>query len=154
MPFEPIYGLPYEAPSDLPGWSLTGGPTGNDPVLAERVAAQLRRLDDLMQSLTDSFGSYPDLIQAGVLAPIALPNAVASGFYNANYQRGSAPIVFATPFTATIPSVFACVNATVPGTVIECSVSNVTLTGFTINIARQTNVATGAFWIASTQTQP
>lgn len=154
MPFEPIYGLPYEAPSDLPGWSLTGGPTGNDPVLAERVAAQLRRMDDLMQSLQDSFGSYPNLIQAGYVDAIALPTVVVSGFYNANYQRGTSAVVFATPFTSVIPAVFVCANSTVPGTVIECSASNTTLTGFTINIARQNNVATGVFWIAATQTQP
>lgn len=152
MPFEPIYGLPYEAPSDIPGWSLTGGPTGNDPVLAERFAAQLRRLDDLMQSLTDSFGSYPDVVQAGQVT--VTPNvSVPAGFYNSNYWRGSTSVVFDTPFTSTIPAVLVCSDSALPGTVIECSASSVTLNGFTANVARQNTTTTGVWWVASAQTQ-
>ena len=152
MPFEPIYGLPYEAPSDIPGWSLTGGPDGNAPVLAERVAAQLRRLDDLMQGLTDSFGSYPELIQAGDVV-VTSSTAVVSGFYNANYFRGSLAVVFATPFTSTIPAVMVTANSAVPGTVIEVSASSVTLTGFNANVAHQSNTTTTLMWVASAQTQ-
>jgi hypothetical protein len=153
MPFEPTYGLPYEAPSDLPGWSLTGGPDGDMPILAERVAAQLRRLDDLMQALTDSFGFYPDIIQAGVEDSIALNTAVSTSFYNANYWRGQHTVVFDTPFTTVLPAVMVTAITSLPGTVIECSVSGVSLTGFTINIARQNQTATSVGWVASAQTQ-
>lgn len=152
MPFEPIYGLPIEAPSDLPGWSLTGGPDGDQPILAERVAAQLRRLDDLVQQLTDSFGTYPALIQAGAVSvtpSVSVPNT----FYNAAYFRGSASVVFATPFTVNTPSVVVCTDSTIPGTLIEASASNVTLTGFNANTARTNTTASMVFWIASARTQ-
>ena len=154
MPFEPIYGFPYEAPSDVPGWSLTGGPEGDQPVLAERVAAQLRRLDDLMQALTDSFGSYPQRIQAGYEAGVMPDTPVTSAFYNDTYWRGTRDVTFAGAFEFTTPSVVVCANSGVPGIVIECSASAVNTVGFTINIARSSQTATGVFWIASEQTQP
>ena len=153
MPFEPIYGLPYEAPSDVPGWSLTGGPEGDQPILAERVAAPLRRLDDSMQELADSFGSYPPMIQAGYAASIALDTSVTNSFYNASYWRGSRLVTFDVPFEATIPAVVVAAQSAVPGTVIECTASGVSTAGFTITVARTNQTATGVHWIASDQTQ-
>lgn len=153
MPFEPIYGLPYEAPSDVPGWSLTGGPEGDQPVLAERVAAQLRRLDDLMQALTDSFGSYPDSVKAGYAASIPLDTSVSTSFYNDTYWRGTQTVVFDTPFERTIPAVVVCANSTVPGVVIECSASDPSVNGFTINVARTNQTPTGVHWVAANLTQ-
>lgn len=152
MPFEPTYGFPFESPNDLPGWSLTGGPDGEEPILAERVAAQLRRLDDRLQALTDEFGSYPDLMQAGsvLVAPSTL---IGTGFYNDSYYRGQEPVVFDTPFTGVIPAVFVCTDSTVPGVLIECSASDVTLEGFNANTARQNTTASTVWWIASQQTQ-
>lgn len=152
MPFEPIYGLPTEAASDIPGWSLTGGPDGDMPILAERVAAQLRRLDDLIQALTDSFGFYPAMIQAGYEPSIPLDTSVTTTFYNANYWRGARTVVFDNAFSSTIPAVMVTANSTLPGTVIECSASNTSTSGFTINVARQNQTATGVYWVASAQT--
>lgn len=45
MPQTPIYGLPFENPSDLPGHSVTGGPMGDQPILAEAVEDELARID-------------------------------------------------------------------------------------------------------------
>lgn len=148
MPFEPIYGLPFEAGSDLPGWSLTGGPEGDQPVLAERVAAQLRRLDDLIQNLQDQFGIYPDLVQAGT-GSVVLDDSVSTSFYNANYWRGTTTVTFDTEFANITPAVMICPHTTVPGTVIECSVQNVAVTGFDAVIARSNQTTTGFSWIAS-----
>ncbi|HEY3485064.1 MAG TPA: hypothetical protein VGK49_06745, partial [Ilumatobacteraceae bacterium] len=94
MPFEALYGLPYEAGSDLPGWSLTGGPDGSQPVLAEAVAAQLRRLDNLIQGLADQFGLFPTSIQAGQ-ASITPTTVITNTFYNASYNRGTVTVNFA-----------------------------------------------------------
>lgn len=46
MPSTPTYGLPFEAPGDLPGHTLDGGPVGDQPILAEAVEAELSRIDD------------------------------------------------------------------------------------------------------------
>lgn len=46
MPQTPVYGLPFEAPGDLPGHTLDGGPAGAEPILAEAVEAELSRIDD------------------------------------------------------------------------------------------------------------
>lgn len=151
MPFEPIYGLPFEAGSDLPGWSLTGGPDGDQPVLAERVAAQLRRLDDALQGLQDAFGIYPDLVQAGI--GTVTPNvSVSTTFYNANYWRGTTSVVFDTPYSGLTPAVMVTAESTVPGVLIECSVANLTINGFDIVIARSNTTTTGFSWIASDRT--
>lgn len=150
MPFEPIYGLPFEAGSDLPGWSLTGGPEGDQPVLAERVAAQLRRLDDLIQGAQDQFGIYPDLVQAGT-GSVVLDTNISTGFYNSSYWRGTTTITFDTEFVNfdPTPAVMICAHTTVPGTVIECSVQNVSHASFDAVVARSNTTTTGFSWIAS-----
>lgn len=151
MPFEPIYGLPYEAGSDLPGWSLTGGPDVTQPILAELVAAQLARLDDRLQALQDMFGSYPDEIQAGSVT--LTPNTeVANSFYNASYWRGSAVVDYASTFSG-LPSVFACAQTTVPGTVIEVTISALSSSSMTITGARTNTTSFGVLWVASSRTQ-
>lgn len=151
MPFEPSFGLPYEAGSDLPGWSLTGGPDGSQPVLAEAVAAQLRRLDNLVQGLTDQFGLFPTSIQAGVVSIVPATNIVNT-FYNAAYFRGTAVVNFAQTFGST-PAVTVTASTTLPGVVIEASVSSPSTSSCTITLARQTSTSTGVFWIAADQTQ-
>ena len=45
MPSTPTYGLPFEAPGDLPGHTLDGGPVGDQPILAEAVESELLRID-------------------------------------------------------------------------------------------------------------
>lgn len=152
MPFEPIYQFPFEAPGDLPGWSLTGGPDGDQPILAERIAAVIRRIDDRVQGFVDTFGNYPARIQAGsvsVTPSVSVPNS----FYNAAYFRGTAAVVFDVPFTGLGPAVVVCTDSTVPGVLMECSASNVTLNGFTVNTARSNTTASAVFWIASARTQ-
>lgn len=57
MPQTPVYGLPFEAPGDLPGHTLDGGPVGDQPILAEAVEAELSRVDgeiaDMAADLSD-----------------------------------------------------------------------------------------------------
>lgn len=151
MPFEALYGLPYEAGSDLPGWSLTGGPDGSQPVLAEAVAAQLRRLDNLIQGLADQFGLFPTSIQAGQ-ASITPTTVITNTFYNASYNRGTVTVNFAQAFGST-PAVMATANTTVPGVVMEVSVSSPASGSCVLNLARSSATATSIMWVASTQTQ-
>lgn len=151
MPFEPSYGLPVEAGSDIPGWSLTGGPDGSQPVLAEAVAAQLRRLDNLIQGLTDQFSVFPTSIQAGMVS-ITPTTVIANTFYNASYNRGTAAVVFAQAF-ASVPSVMGTAITANPGVVMEVSMSSVTSTGCTVNLARSNTTATDIMWVASARTQ-
>lgn len=151
MPFEPTYGLPFEAGSDIPGWSLTGGPDGDQPVLAEAVAAQLRRIDDLVQALTDRLSIYPSRIQAGG-GSITPTTTIVNTFYNADYYRGTLAVVFATAFTAA-PAVMVTAETTLPGNVIECTVSSPTTAGCTLNLARTSQTATPMMWVASERTQ-
>lgn len=151
MPFEPSYGLPYEAGSDLPGWSLTGGPDGSQPVLAEAVAAQLRRIDNLVQGLTDQFSVFPTSIQAGT-AGITPTTNIANTFYNAAYFRGTAVVNFGTAFSS-IPSVVATAFTANPGVVIEVSISAPLSVSCTINLARSNMTATDIYWVASARTQ-
>lgn len=151
MPFEPIYGLPYEAGTDLPGWSLTGGPDVTQPILAEAVAAQLARLDDRLQSLQDMFGTYPDEIQAGIVNVTPVTEVVNS-FYNASYWRGSTVVNYASGFSGT-PSVFACAQTGLPGVVIEVSISALSGTDMTITVARSNTTVTPVMWVASSRTQ-
>ena len=151
MPFDPLYGLPIEAGTDLPGWSLTGGPDVTQPILAEAVAAQLARIDDRIQALQDAFGTYPEEIQAGT-ATITPDTEVVNTFYNASYWRGSTVVNYASSFSG-IPSVFACAQTTVPGTVIEITISALNATSMTITGARQNTTAFTVLWIASSRTQ-
>src|SRR5690554_4979148 len=51
VPLTPVYGLPHERGASLPGRTLTGGPTGEDPVLAEAVEAELQRVDGDVQDV-------------------------------------------------------------------------------------------------------
>jgi hypothetical protein len=120
-------------------------------VLAEAVAAQLRRLDNLVQGLTDQFGLFPTSIQSGTVN-ITPTTVITNTFYNASYNRGTATVIFAEPFGAT-PSVMATANSGNPGVVMEVSVSNPNTTQCTINLARSNTTLTPIMWIASDQTQ-
>ena len=51
VPTTPVYGLPHERGVTLPGRTLTGGPTGEDPILAEAVEAELQRVDGDVEDL-------------------------------------------------------------------------------------------------------
>src|SRR5690554_7736615 len=53
MPQTPVYGLPFEAPGDLPGHTLDGGPVGDQPILAEAVEAELSRVDNDIAGLVE-----------------------------------------------------------------------------------------------------
>lgn len=51
MPSTPTYGLPFEAPGDLPGHTLDGGTAGNQPILAEAVETELVRVEQAIADL-------------------------------------------------------------------------------------------------------
>src|SRR5690606_39581333 len=53
MPQTPVYGLPFEAPGDIPGHTLDGGPVGDQPILAEAVESELSRVDTDIAGLVE-----------------------------------------------------------------------------------------------------
>src|SRR5690606_22028030 len=53
MPQTPVYGLPIEAPGDLPGHTLDGGPVGDQPILAEAVEAEASRVANDIAGLAE-----------------------------------------------------------------------------------------------------
>ena len=65
MPETPVYQLPYELePSGInPGHTLTGGPAGEDPILAEAVEDELERVDSSLSSLVSQVNA---IIPAGL----------------------------------------------------------------------------------------
>src|SRR5690606_18584353 len=69
MPQTPVYGLPFEAPGDLPGRTLDGA-GGTSPILAEQVEDELARIDDDVVDLQDQIDDinatgWQDLTPAG-----------------------------------------------------------------------------------------
>ena len=54
VPTTPIYGLPHEQGVTVPGRTLTGGPSGEDPILAEAVEDELERVDAAVADVQDA----------------------------------------------------------------------------------------------------
>jgi len=65
MPTTPVYGLPHERGVTLPGRTLTGGPTGEDPILAEAVEAELIALRGQLESLRQEVAQMPQILDRG-----------------------------------------------------------------------------------------
>ena len=63
------------------------------------------------------------------------------------YHRGEAHIVFDVPFLE-IPTIQVTARTAVPGVLLEASYTDVTLTGVTIMIARETQTNTNVDWLA------
>lgn len=66
------------------------------------------------------------------------------------YYRGSASVVFDTPFTS-VPRIQLTGRSTTPGVLLECSYADITTTGFTALIARTTGTTTVVDWEATEQ---
>lgn len=67
MPTTPVYGLPHERGVTLPGRTLTGGPTGDDPILAEAVEAELIALRGQLESLRQEVAQMPQILDRGFI---------------------------------------------------------------------------------------
>ena len=78
VPVTPVYGLPYERWAGLSGRTLTGGPTGEDPVLAEAVEAELQRVD----------GDVQDVRQALDRGWIPIASGFETGNFPIDFTRG------------------------------------------------------------------
>lgn len=63
MPTTDIYGFPYETLTDEPGWSLHGGQTGGELILAEEVETQLSRVETTTSSDLGDLRTDVDLLQ-------------------------------------------------------------------------------------------
>lgn len=53
MPSTSNFGFEYETPNTLPGVTLTGGPDGTSPILAQQVDAALTGIDNQTEDNTD-----------------------------------------------------------------------------------------------------
>src|SRR5690606_18898524 len=99
MPQTPTYGLPFEHPrDDLPGYTLDGGPAGDQPILAEAVETELARLDNqisALQAQIDALKSrgWQDITPAGgvIIDENTTIQVPAAGTYDMIrvYARGS-----------------------------------------------------------------
>jgi len=65
VPVTPVYGLPHERGVTLPGRTLTGGPTGDDPILAEAVEAEVERVDGDVVDLQQAIAALPRVVDQG-----------------------------------------------------------------------------------------
>lgn len=63
MPTTEIYGFPYETLTDEPGWSLHGGQTGAELILAEEVEKQLSRVESELSTATGDLRTDLDLLE-------------------------------------------------------------------------------------------
>lgn len=63
MPTTEIYGFPYETLTDEPGWSLHGGQTGAELILAEEVERQLSRVESELSTATGDLRTDVDLLE-------------------------------------------------------------------------------------------
>lgn len=157
MSVEPLYGFPVERPGDREGWSVVDGEPGD--VLAERIAAELDRIEGDITAFTATIAALPRTIQTGT---VQLPREIfqyvdpADYFYsdNFNYVRGSQAVVFERSFDDAPSVVLLPNNSDLPGLSIEATVTGVTPLGFTAVLAAAN--FTGTFvsrWIAVERTQ-
>lgn len=77
---------------------------------------------------------------------------VVNTFYSDDYFRGTQAITFPSGYFTSAPHVTATAESSVPGTVINVTVLNITTTGCDILLARFTSVATTIHWIAEQST--
>ena len=90
VPVTPVYGLPYERWAGLSGRTLTGGPTGEDPILAEAVEAELQRVDGDVQDTNDALTQLENKLflldrvnltgEVGTGTPLVIPEAMRGEF--------------------------------------------------------------------------
>lgn len=85
--------------------------------------------------------------------PFSSGTEVAAGgtIYDGSYWRASVNVTFPAGTFTTAPAVTATVNSSVPGTIMECTITGVTPTGFTINGARGSQDNASVWWIAIEQ---
>lgn len=144
MRAEPLYGLPVEEYGDVEGWSINADQTGT--LLAEAIAAELSRIESVVDAMEAVVTNIPAKIQAGLLAmPESSFRQVSTVFYdgvlcslppaNSCFWRAEESIVFDQSFDAT-PTVLVLSNRnTVAGTILEVTVAAVSQTGFTASLA-------------------
>lgn len=154
MKVEPLYGLPVEEPGDVEGWSVNSGQPG--VLLADAVAAELDRIEADITDFGAVLATLPRTVQSGnVQLPFEVFTSVNQPFYNGVQFRGAEAIVFERQFES-VPSVVVIPNNTSqPGFPIECTVSNITVSGFTARLAVSAGFG-GTFisrWIAMERTQ-
>ncbi|MFB9661604.1 hypothetical protein ACFQS3_02680 [Glycomyces mayteni] len=74
--------------------------------------------------------------------------SVSDPAFAASYYRGTSAVSFPVGFFSTAPNVTISAVASVPGLVIEATVTGASTTGFTANLARSSTSATTLSWIA------
>jgi hypothetical protein len=98
LPLTPIYGLPMENATTQPAASLSGGSSGTEPILAEKVENQMVRIDDDIATLQTAVAHGWVPIDAGTESGVDTfdIDPTAGGLYPAGtfalmrlYLRGS-----------------------------------------------------------------
>lgn len=155
MKVEPLYGLPVEEPGDVEGWSINSGQPGD--LLADAIAAELDRIEGDIAVYSAAVAALPRTVLTGnVRLPFEVFTSVNQPFYNGIQWRGAESIVFEQQFESVPAVVLIPNNTALPGSLpIECTVSNVTTSGFTARLSVSSTFV-GTFvsrWIAMEPTQ-
>jgi hypothetical protein len=79
MPQTPNFGFEYEVPLQLPGVTLTGGPDGTSPILAEQVDTVLTGIDARVSTTEGDIAALQSSTPSDT-GWIALDVAAAAGF--------------------------------------------------------------------------
>ena len=154
MAVEPQYGLPVERAGDREGWSVVDGEPGDR--LAERIAAEIDRIESDIANFQAVVSALPRNIQSGTVAMYRSSfQQVSTSFYNTAIYRAAESVIFAGQFDAP-PAVVPLWNfGTQPGIVIEVSVTEVTTSGCTVTMAASSRPESTftARWLAVERTQ-
>lgn len=118
-----------------------------DPTLTAPPASWAKEVAETLNAL---YGLRPTVLQGVVSLKATTPQNNANlGTYFIGHKTVSLP---AGAFTGS-PAIVLTGNSGYPGNMIQCSVSGVSATGFTVNMARTDSTSTYIYWLAVTQTQ-
>lgn len=142
MPTTAVWGFEYESPSSLPGITLTGGPGGSSPILAEQVDAALNtvsgRIDDVeadIVTINADIAAVELSVAAGQTSITNLTNWTRAGTVNMSFttlNSSTASVSFGFTFPAT-PRVTTNIDSGAGETARWCSRAiSISTTGFTM----------------------
>jgi hypothetical protein len=143
-----VYGLPYEAGTDEPGSSIRAEA---GPLLAEAVETELARIDAAVQAIQDA----QDVLEQAVTGTVSVtPSTSYTPVWGGTAYRGTQTVQLPPGLFGTTPRVTVTAHSSVPGTVIEVTVDNVTISSFDIVLARTTQTATTIAYHAAAAVLP
>jgi hypothetical protein len=147
MPSTVNFDFAYESPSSLPGISLTGGPGGDNPILAIQVDTAMSALSSAINSNTASIATNTSGIATANTNITNLQNWTGRGstsFTFVTLSSSTAAVNFGFTFPG-VPTVTTNINSSAAATARwESRAHTITTTGFTMFV--YSSQATTASW--------